>query len=145
MTPTYTQAIKQPTLHYLTRSVRRRAATSKRASSDQPIAGGKPTSHLLIRGSGLDYFRVADHPPTIAGTAAHRGNPNCYKWNWPVVSARLRDDDQPVGVCVAFPGILDLGERNTLGLDAQCAAGYAVHHLLERVGEYVPRRHASGS
>jgi hypothetical protein len=34
----------------------------KRASSDQPIAGGKPTSHLLIRGSGLDYFRVADHP-----------------------------------------------------------------------------------
>ena len=30
----------------------------KRASSDRPIAGGKPTSHLLIRGSGLDYFRV---------------------------------------------------------------------------------------
>jgi len=39
-------------------------------------------------------------------------------------------------VCVAFPGILDLGERNTLGLDAQCAAGYAVHHLLERVIAY---------
>jgi hypothetical protein len=34
----------------------------KRASSDQPIAGGKPTSHLLIRGSGLDYFRVANYP-----------------------------------------------------------------------------------
>ena len=58
---------------------------------------------------------------------------------------RLRDHDQPVGVCVAFPGILDLGERNTLRLDAQSAAGYTVHHLLERVGEYVPRRHASGS
>jgi hypothetical protein len=58
---------------------------------------------------------------------------------------RLRDHNQPVGVCVAFPGILDLGERNTLGLDAQCAAGCAVHHLLERVGEYLPRRHASGS
>jgi hypothetical protein len=90
-------------------------------------------------------LRIADHPPTIAGTAAHRGNPNCYKWNLPVVSARLRDDDQPVGACVAFPGSLDLGERNTLGLDAQCATSYAVYHLLERVGEYVPRRHASGS
>jgi hypothetical protein len=31
MTHTYIQAIKQPTLHYLTRSVRRRAATFKRA------------------------------------------------------------------------------------------------------------------
>src|SRR5262249_27069987 len=31
VTHTYIQAIKQPTLHYLTRSVRRRAATSKRA------------------------------------------------------------------------------------------------------------------
>jgi hypothetical protein len=30
VTHTYIQAIKQPTLHYLTRSVRRRAATSKR-------------------------------------------------------------------------------------------------------------------
>ena len=58
---------------------------------------------------------------------------------------RLRDHDQPVGVCVAFPGILDLGERNTFSLDAQCAAGNAVHHLLERVSEYVPRRHSSGS
>jgi hypothetical protein len=38
----------------------------KRASSDQPIAGGKPTSHLLIRGSGLDYFRVADKPGVIS-------------------------------------------------------------------------------
>jgi len=37
----------------------------KRASSDQPIAGGKPTSHLLIRSSGLDYFRVADYPKVI--------------------------------------------------------------------------------
>ena len=32
VTHTYIQAIKQPTLHYLTRSVRRRAATSKRAN-----------------------------------------------------------------------------------------------------------------
>ncbi|MGB2901684.1 MAG: hypothetical protein WBB89_20680, partial [Candidatus Acidiferrum sp.] len=31
VTHTYIQAIKQQTLHYLTRSVRRRAATSKRA------------------------------------------------------------------------------------------------------------------
>jgi hypothetical protein len=60
-------------------------------------------------------------------------------------SVRLRDRDQPASVCAAFPGILDLSERNTLGLDAQCAVGCAVHHLLERVGEYVPRRHASGS
>jgi len=30
VTHTYIQAIKQTTLHYLTRSVRRRAATSKR-------------------------------------------------------------------------------------------------------------------
>jgi hypothetical protein len=41
----------------------------KRASSDQPTAGGKPTSHLLIRGSGLDYFRVADHPHKAAAHA----------------------------------------------------------------------------
>jgi hypothetical protein len=79
-----------------------------------------------------DYFRLADHTPGII--AAANGT-----------FVRLRDHDQSVGVCVAFPGILDLGERNTLGLNAQCAAGYAVHHLLKRVGEYVPRRHASGS
>src|SRR2546429_303818 len=79
-----------------------------------------------------DHFWLAEHTPGII--AAANGT-----------FVRLRDHDQPVGVCVAFPGILDLGERNTLGLDAQCAAGYAVHHLLERVGEYVPRRHASGS
>jgi len=39
VTHTYTQAIKQPTLHYLTRSVRRRAATSKR--------GNRPSKVLL--------------------------------------------------------------------------------------------------
>ena len=38
-----------------------------RASSDQPIARGKPTSHLLIRGSGLDYFRVADNSVLFVG------------------------------------------------------------------------------
>jgi len=32
MTHTYITTIEQPTLHYLTRSVRRRAATSKRAN-----------------------------------------------------------------------------------------------------------------
>jgi hypothetical protein len=78
----------------------------------------------------VDNFRMADHTPGII--AAANGT-----------FVRLRDHDQSVGVGVAFPGILDLGERNTL--NAQCAAGYAVHHLLERVGEYVPRRHASGS
>ena len=35
MTHTYITTIEQPTLHYLTRSVRRRAATSKRAYIDQ--------------------------------------------------------------------------------------------------------------
>ena len=77
-------------------------------------------------------FRRPTHPPGII--AAANGT-----------FVRLRDHDQPVGVCVAFPDILDLGERNTLGLDAQCATGYAVQHLLERVGEYIPRRHTSGS
>src|ERR1700730_6341221 len=45
----------------------------KRASSDQPIAGGKPTSHLLIRGSGLDCRvgggALARWPPSAAQTA----------------------------------------------------------------------------
>ena len=51
VTQNLSQAIEQPTLHYLTRSVRRRAATSKRASSDQPIARGKPyTATLTTRG-----------------------------------------------------------------------------------------------
>jgi hypothetical protein len=53
----------------------------------------------------LDSFRIADHTPGIIAAA-----------NGTLV--RLRDHDQSVGVCVAFPGILDLGERNTLGLDA---------------------------
>jgi len=91
-----------------------------------------PTSRYLCACPDLDYFLFPDHTPGII--AAANGT-----------YVRLRDHDQPVGVCVALPGILDFGERNTLGLDAQCAAGYAVHHLLERVGEYVPRRHASGS
>src|SRR5260370_36843523 len=40
---TYIQAIKQPTLHYLTRSVRRRAATSKRPCIDSSghLPGGR--------------------------------------------------------------------------------------------------------
>ena len=40
----------------------------------------------------------------------------------------LRDHDQPAGLYVAFPGILNLGERNPLGLDAQFAARCVVHH-----------------
>ena len=37
VTQNLSQAIEQPTLHYLTRSVRRRAATSKRASSERSV------------------------------------------------------------------------------------------------------------
>jgi hypothetical protein len=34
-------------------------STDKRASSDQPIAGGKPTSRYYSGESRFDYFRVA--------------------------------------------------------------------------------------
>jgi hypothetical protein len=37
----------------------RRISTDKRASSDQPIAGGKPTSRYYSGESRFDYFRVA--------------------------------------------------------------------------------------
>ncbi len=49
MTHIYIQTIKQPTLHYLTRSVRRRAATSKRPCTDwsRHFAGGRVTGNLL--------------------------------------------------------------------------------------------------
>ena len=51
MTHTYIQAIKQPTLHCLTRSVRRRAATSKRGYRKLEVLGlglsGNPTSRKL--------------------------------------------------------------------------------------------------
>ena len=57
----------------------------------------------------------------------------------------LGDHDQPTGLDVAFPGILDLGERNPLGFDAQFAARCMVHHLLKRLGEHVPRRNAPRS
>src|SRR5260370_11928263 len=40
----------------------RRISTDKRASSDQPIAGGKPTSRYYSGESRFDYFRVADKP-----------------------------------------------------------------------------------
>src|SRR5258708_37550641 len=45
VTHTYTQTIKQPTLHYLTRSVRRRAATSKRGY--RPFELTSPIRHDL--------------------------------------------------------------------------------------------------
>ncbi len=51
MTHTYTQAIKQPTLHYLTRSVRRRAATSKRCYRSSTFARLIPRASLLGRDS----------------------------------------------------------------------------------------------
>jgi len=117
--------------HLDVNAVSRDIGTSVRNSS--PAGSSAPELCGRFRATDeVDYFRMADHTPGII--AAANGT-----------FVRLRDHDQPMGVCVAFPGILDLGERNTLGLDAQCAAGYAVHHLLERVGEYVPRRHASGS
>ena len=57
MTHTYIQAFKQPTLHCLTRSVRRRAATSKRGYrpcgfqvSDYPT----PQKLFVLSGRGLD-------------------------------------------------------------------------------------------
>jgi hypothetical protein len=48
-----------------------------------------------------DCFRVADHTPGIIAAA-----------NGTFVG--LRDHDQPAGVDVAFPGILDLGEGKLL-------------------------------
>jgi hypothetical protein len=115
-----------------------RLRTFQSHCTNEVLRRSKPTIIVLVkrgwykRESFRLSFRIADHTPGII--AAANGT-----------FVRLRDHDQPVGVCVAFPGILDLGERNTFGLDAQCAAGYTVHHLLERVSEYVPRRHASGS
>jgi hypothetical protein len=67
------------------------------------VSGCAPYQHLPAWSD--DKFGVVDHTPGII--AAAKGT-----------FVRLRDHDQPVGVCVAFPGTLDLGERNTLGLDA---------------------------
>ncbi len=65
VTQNLSQAIKQPTLRYLTRSVRRRAATSKRASNDRPIAGG---SRLIVTDlPDLDNFRFAIRTSWRAG------------------------------------------------------------------------------
>jgi hypothetical protein len=68
-------------------------------------------------------FLFADHSPTIAGSAAHRRNPNCYLWNLPVVSTRLRDDDRSATVLVPLPSVLDFAQRNSLGVDTQLTAG----------------------
>jgi hypothetical protein len=62
VTHTYTQAIKQPTLHYLTRSVRRRAATSKRPCIDwssqlQVVGCSEQMGQVLI-----NAFVVIDGP-----------------------------------------------------------------------------------
>jgi hypothetical protein len=57
MTHTYITTIEQPTLHYLTRSVRRRAATSKRASvyrADQLSDGLKLAGNGVV-GSDLQH------------------------------------------------------------------------------------------
>ena len=43
-------------------------APDKRASSDQPIAGEKPTSRYLCACPDLDYFRIADSSETIRKT-----------------------------------------------------------------------------
>ena len=62
MTRTYIQAIKQPTLGYLTRSVRRRAATSKRGCRRRTILAltfpiWRQTRHWHV---------VWEHDPTTA-------------------------------------------------------------------------------
>jgi hypothetical protein len=108
---------------------------SQRTCGNSPCGDSNDSQYLLYGGRCPDLrhrFRAADHTP--GKIAAANGT-----------SVSLRNHDQPAGVCVAFPGILDAGERNPLGLDAQRAAGCAVHHLLKRVGEDVPRRHAPGS
>jgi len=46
VTHTYIKAIKQPTLHYLTRSVRRRAAASY-AGHVQQLGGANPLPNLM--------------------------------------------------------------------------------------------------
>jgi len=46
VTHTYIQPIKEPTLHYLTRSVRRRAATSY-AGQVQQLGGANPLPNLM--------------------------------------------------------------------------------------------------
>src|SRR2546429_371077 len=69
VTHTYTRAIKQPTLHYLTRSVRRAAATCKQRLRTSEICRGngpatseyptiRPGDHWKIRSK--DDLRVAD-------------------------------------------------------------------------------------
>jgi hypothetical protein len=54
VTHTYIQAIKQPTLGYLTRSVRRRAATSKRRNRKSEFSAkttqGKSVTFGVTRG-----------------------------------------------------------------------------------------------
>jgi hypothetical protein len=73
---------------------------------------GRPTL-LLTDFTGLipprkpDSFRLADHSPKIAGTAANRRNLNCYIWILPVVSMQLRDDDRSPTVLFPLPSVLD--------------------------------------
>ena len=59
MTHIYIQAIKQPTLHYLTRSVRRQAATSKHDLSRLKIVGESQLSERDFRGVGRFQFIAA--------------------------------------------------------------------------------------
>src|SRR6266851_1493495 len=50
-------------------------APDKRASSDEPIDGGKPTSRYRSAGHNLDSFRIADHPPKTLSFISR--NPVC--------------------------------------------------------------------
>jgi hypothetical protein len=77
VTHTYIQAIKQPTLHYLTRSVRRRAATSKRGYRKWSPGNG---NCRVTDGSGVSWSTAPiivneDHSvprPSRRDLVAHR-------------------------------------------------------------------------
>ena len=67
MTHIYIKPIEQPTLHYLTRSVRRRAATSKRANRKSSLARlTLPATQLLRHLVGVLVHRSLRCSRTIA-------------------------------------------------------------------------------
>jgi len=65
VTHTYIQAIKHPTLHYLTRSVRRRAATSKRRYRK---------SEAILHRSGYPDYTSAVASAILANDQGHFAN-----------------------------------------------------------------------
>src|ERR1700721_1041234 len=85
---------------------RERARTRPNPGRYKGRNGALPTcrksskTHVTRLGKGC-------HSPTIAGTAAHWRNLNCYRWNLPGVSMRLRDDDRSPTVLVPLPSVLD--------------------------------------